>query len=74
MFFGMVISLHSGMVSAQKVTIDVKKVSLVSVLEEIKRQTGYRYLFVGDQVREVNDITLSMKDQPVETVLDYGGK
>ncbi len=70
MFFGMVISLHSGMVSAQKVTIDVKKASLVSVLEEIKRQTGYRYLFVGDQVREVNDITLSMKDQPVETVLD----
>lgn len=70
MLFGMVISLHSGMVSAQKVTIDVKKASLVSVLEEIKRQTGYRYLFVGDQVREVTDITLSMKDQPVETVLD----
>ena len=66
----MVILLHSSLVSAQRVTIDVKKASLISVLEEIKRQTGYRYLFMQERVREANDITLSMKDQPLETVLD----
>lgn len=64
------LSLSATVASAQKVTIDVKNASLISVLDEIKSQTGYRYLFVGSRAQEVKGITLSMKDQPLETVLD----
>lgn len=64
------LSLSATVASAQKVTIDVKNASLISVLDEIKSQTGYRYLFVGDRAQEVKGITLSMKEQPLETVLD----
>lgn len=68
--FCTMLSLSATVASAQKVTIDVKNASLISVLDEIKSQTGYRYLFVGNRAQEVKGITLSMKDQSLETVLD----
>ncbi|WP_255469405.1 SusC/RagA family TonB-linked outer membrane protein [Butyricimonas hominis] len=70
LLFCAILSLSATVASAQKVTINVKNASLVSVLDEIKRQTGYRYLFVGNQAREVSGITLSMNEQPLTTVLD----
>lgn len=68
--FCLILSLSATVASAQKVTINVKDATLISVLEEVKRQTGYRYLFVGNQAREIGGITLSMSGQPLETVLD----
>lgn len=70
MLFCTILSLSATVVSAQKVTINVKNASLISILDEIKQQTGYRYLFVGNQAREAGGISLSMKEQPLAVVLD----
>ncbi len=65
-----VFSLSATVASAQKVTINVKNATLTSVLEEIKSQTGYRYLFIGNRTHEVNGITLDVKEESLENVLD----
>lgn len=69
-FSFLVFSLSATVTSAQKVTINVKNATLTSVLEEIKSQTGYRYLFIGNRTHEVNGITLDVKEESLEKVLD----
>ena len=55
--------------SAQKVTLNVKNVTLDKVFREIERQTGYGFLFSKNLIEDANKVTLNVKNEPVDDVL-----
>jgi TonB-linked SusC/RagA family outer membrane protein len=54
---------------AQRVTLHQKKTSLESVFKELRKQTGYNLLYVGIDIKNTRDVTISVTDQPLENVL-----
>ncbi len=55
---------------AQNVTIKVKKASLEHVLQQIKKQTGYDFLYNSDDFNRTKRVDLDVKDAPLLKVLD----
>ena len=55
--------------SAQKVTLNVKNVTLDKVFREIERQTGYGFLFTKKMLKDAGRVTLDVKNEPVNDVL-----
>lgn len=55
--------------TAQKVTLNVKNVTLDQVFREIERQTGYGFLFSKKILKDAYRVTLDVKNQPVNDVL-----
>jgi len=54
----------------QKVSIDVRNVSLEKLFDEIERQTPYRFSFRSTVMEGQEPVTLAMKGASVKTVLD----
>ena len=54
---------------SQKVTLSLKNGSLKTLFKEIKRQTGYNFLYSAELVENVDDLNLECKSMPVENVL-----
>jgi len=54
---------------SQTVTFSGRNVPLEKVLENIKRQTGYVIVGNYDLIRAANPVTVSAKEEPVETFL-----
>lgn len=55
----------------QQVTINLKDVSLVQVLTEIRQQTGYNFIYTVDAVEKVNGLNIQLKNASIEQTLDY---
>src|SRR5690606_4152379 len=55
---------------AQRVTIDVKEASLEHVLDKIREQTNYDFLYNSSQIKDVKSLNLHFKDADLKTVLD----
>src|SRR5690606_8902723 len=55
---------------AQKVTIDVKEASLEHVLDQIREQTNYVFLYNNSQIKDVKSLNLQFKDADLNTVLN----
>ena len=55
--------------SDQKVTINVKNVTLEKVFKEIERQTGYGFHFTKELLKDACKSTLNVKNKPVKEVL-----
>lgn len=55
----------------QKITLNVRHVKLVTVLEEIQKQSGINFIYNEKIVKDVNDITLDVKDSPIDTVMKH---
>jgi len=55
---------------AQKVTISGKGLSLEKVLEMIKAQTGYDFVYNQEDIDQAKKVDLQVKNVPVEEVLD----
>ena len=55
---------------AQHVTINVKKAPIEQVLEQIRLQTGYDFLYNSAHLRGTRTVNLSFKDAPLEKVLE----
>jgi len=55
---------------AQKVSINVKKASLEQVLDEIREQTNYDFLYNSSQIKDVRSLNLNFQNADLETVLD----
>lgn len=53
----------------QKITLNVRHVKLVTVLEEIQKQSGINFIYNEKIVNDVNDITLDVKEAPIDTVM-----
>lgn len=50
-------------------TINVKNESFVTVIESLRKQTGYEFIFNSNDVKGVQSITLNVKNTPIETIL-----
>lgn len=56
--------------SAQTVTISVRKTPLAKIFSEIEKQTGYRFVYRWELVRDLPSIDLDVKSVPIKTALD----
>lgn len=54
----------------QKVTINLKDAPLERLFNEIKKQTGYKFLYINKLVQNAKKITIEVKDTPMEDVLE----
>lgn len=57
------------MAQTQKITLKVTNAKLVTVLEKIQQQSGVNFIYNERIVKDVNDITLDVKDSPIDTVM-----
>lgn len=56
--------------SAPKVSIDLKHVTFAKVIESLRQQTGYEFVFNAQDVEHVKDVSLSLKNVLLQVVLD----
>lgn len=54
---------------SQTVTLKEKNISLTKVFEEIRRQTGYQFLYADEALRSAAPISISVKKEPLDKVL-----
>jgi len=54
---------------AQRITIDRHNVTLESVLKEIRKQTGYSFIYDARTVNDVQHVSVSVKDADLTDVL-----
>jgi TonB-linked outer membrane protein, SusC/RagA family len=54
---------------AQRVTINVKNAPVEKVFLEMRRQTGYQFVFNMQMLRHAHRVTLSVRDVPLEDAL-----
>ncbi len=66
MFFYMQFPLQS---QAQSLQLQVEKAGLSEVLEKIKQQSPFTFVFNVDDIKQVPPITLNLKNSDIETVL-----
>lgn len=57
-------------VFSQQVTIVVKKTSIENVIREIRKQTGYTFLYDAEFVKKADLVTLNLKNKPINEVLE----
>lgn len=55
---------------SQQVTISEKNAPLEKVFREIKRQTGYSFVYTAKQLEKAAPVTLSVKNTPIREVLE----
>jgi TonB-linked SusC/RagA family outer membrane protein len=53
----------------QKITLNEKEAPLTKVFKEIKKQTGYRFFYLSQQMDEAKKVTIHVKDATVDEVL-----
>ncbi|MCR9012486.1 SusC/RagA family TonB-linked outer membrane protein [Gabonibacter chumensis] len=54
----------------QRVTLDLKKVSLPVLFQEIEKQTSYKFFYNDEQERSITEISVSVTNETVVKVLD----
>src|ERR1700754_4040291 len=62
--------LASGRVYSQKLSISGKELSLEEVIEMVKVQTGYGFVYNQDDIDRAKKVTLSLKNATLTEVLD----
>lgn len=55
---------------AQKATIVVKDASIGDVFVELRKQTGYHFLFLTDDLQAAKPVSLTMRGAPLEAILE----
>ena len=55
----------------QKITLSEKNVSLEKVFREIRKQSGYFFLYNNQQLEKVKKITIEVRDASIQEVLDH---
>ncbi len=53
-----------------RVNLDLKNVTLIKVIEELRVQTKYNFLFNSEELRDFNSVTLKLKNVPLRQALD----
>jgi len=65
----MLLLLIGATASAQTVTLSEKNARLVTVLEKIRKQTGYDFMYSTSTVKGAAPVTITVKNAPLERVL-----
>src|SRR5690606_38871104 len=66
----LVVGMHfSVFARAQKVTLNHKNAQLTTILNAIKQQTGYNFLYDAAVVERVNGLNLSLQNVPLDDAL-----
>lgn len=60
----------SANVHAQRITYSLENVSLVTVFKEIRKQTGYEFLFNSQMLAHAKKVSIDVKNAPLRDVLD----
>ncbi|MBS1567451.1 MAG: TonB-dependent receptor plug domain-containing protein, partial [Bacteroidetes bacterium] len=55
---------------SQKVTVDLQNVSADKVFREIKKQTGFLFLYNSTELKKLGRVSVYVRNAPVEVVLD----
>jgi len=55
---------------AQTVSLNLKNASMKEVIEELRQQTGYHFLYKMQMLDETRKISLSVNNEPLERVLE----
>ena len=63
-------SVKGDPVEPQRVTLELKDVSLSVLFQEIKKQTSFKFFYNDTQEKDMGKITISVKNETVENVLD----
>ena len=63
-------SVKGDPVEPQRVTLNVKEVSLSVLFQEIKKQTSFKFFYNDTQEKDMGKITVNVKNETVENVLD----
>ena len=53
-----------------KVSLNLKHATFVKVIESLRQQTGYEFVFNAPDVEHVKDVSLSLKDVSLRTAMD----
>ncbi|MET6998887.1 SusC/RagA family TonB-linked outer membrane protein [Chitinophaga defluvii] len=56
--------------NAQNITLQIKEQPLSAVFTAISKQTGFRFFYNENMLKTARPVTLSVKNTPLETVLD----
>lgn len=57
-------------VNAQRVSIELKNVSLREIFEQVKKQTGMSFMYSNDDIRHLQKRDFRMTDADVETIME----
>jgi TonB-linked SusC/RagA family outer membrane protein len=63
------LQLHAESI-AQKVTIKGSNIPIQKVFEDIRKQTGYQFLYADDAIKLAKPVSLSVKNEKLSAVLD----
>ena len=63
-------SVKGDPVEPQRVTLELKDVSLSVLFQEMKKQTSYKFFYNDVQVKDVGNITVVANNETVESVLE----
>lgn len=59
----------SAAVYAQKISISEKQASLEKIFDRIKEQTGYSFIYAGEDMKKANPVTLKVRDADLDKAL-----
>lgn len=59
----------SAKVSSQGITLNVRNVSLSKVFNEIKKQTGYTFMYTETMLKESNKVSIDVKNSTLQAAL-----
>ncbi|HEY0666835.1 MAG TPA: TonB-dependent receptor [Sphingobacteriaceae bacterium] len=68
-----IVTLQAGATSvlAQDVTIRTENANLKDIFKELKKQTGYDFLYASADLEEASSVRLNFQQRPLKEVLDY---
>ena len=55
---------------AQQVTLSLNNADIETAFKEIKKQTGYNFIYTRDQLEQANKVTVAVVNKPLEAVLE----
>ncbi|MDE3183121.1 MAG: SusC/RagA family TonB-linked outer membrane protein [Bacteroidota bacterium] len=55
---------------SQTITISLKQVSLEKAFKEIRKQTGYTFVYTREQINKSNPVSINLKDAPLNQALN----
>ena len=55
---------------SQNITLSLKKVSLEKAFKEIRKQTGYSFVYTREQINKSNPVSVSIKNASINQALD----